>query len=50
MPTVIYVRLMAWYNKPKQRKTFKKGISKELMCADGVCVHGMQMVELAHAR
>ena len=22
---------MAWYNKPKQRKTFKKGISKELM-------------------
>ena len=29
--TIIHVRLMAWYNKLKQRKAFKKDKSKELM-------------------
>ena len=29
--TIIFVRLMAWHNRFKQRKAFKKEISKELM-------------------
>ena len=31
MPAIIHVRFMAWYNKLKQRKVFKKEWSKELM-------------------
>ena len=29
--SIIHARLMAWSNRPKHRKTFKKDISKELM-------------------
>ena len=29
--TIIHVRVMAWRNRFKQRKTFKKEISKELI-------------------
>ena len=29
--TIIHVRRMGWYNRHKQRKAYKKEISKELM-------------------
>ena len=31
LETIIHVRLMAWHNRLKQRKAFKKELTKELM-------------------